>query len=101
MRPTCHISHTCPTVGAPPPVDRLGLSVTRTTRSTRRSRTLGALLALAVVTTAGAPAVVTVRPGDTLWDLAKEHGTSVRALQQLNDLPGNGAIYVGDRLRVP
>jgi LysM repeat protein len=71
-------------------------------RSTRRSRrTLGALLALAVVVTAGAPSLVTVRPGDTLWDLAKAHGTSVSSLKKLNDLPGNGAIYAGDTLRVP
>jgi N-acetylmuramoyl-L-alanine amidase len=82
--------------------------MTRTTRpaaparaGSRSRRTLGALLALAVVATAGAPSTITVRPGDTLWDLAKAHGTSVRALQQLNDLPGNGTIYAGDRLRVP
>lgn len=72
------------------------------TRTTRRSRrTLGALLALAVVVTAGAPSMITVRSGDTLWDLAKAHGTSVRVLQQLNELPGNGALHVGDTLRVP
>jgi LysM repeat protein len=72
------------------------------TRTTRRSRrTLGALIALAVVATAGAPSVVTVRPGDTLWDLARAHGTSVSALKRLNDLPGNGAIYAGDTRRVP
>ena len=67
----------------------------------RSGRTLGALLALAVVATAHAPSVITVRPGDTLWDLARQHGTSVRALQALNDLPGNGALYVGDTLRLP
>jgi hypothetical protein len=32
----------------------------------RARRTLGVLLALAVVATAGAPAVITIRPGDTL-----------------------------------
>ena len=71
-------------------------------RTARRSRrTLGALVALAVVATAGAPSVITVRPGDTLWDLAKKHRTSVSALKQLNELPGNGAIFAGDTLRVP
>jgi LysM repeat protein len=76
--------------------------VTRSTRSTRRSsRTLGALVALAVVATAGAPSVITVRPGDTLWDLARAHGTSVTALARLNDLPGNGTIQAGRTLRVP
>jgi LysM repeat protein len=63
--------------------------------------TLGAVVALALVVTAGAPAVITIRPGDTLWDLAKKHRTSVSALQQLNNLPGNGMIYAGDTLKVP
>jgi LysM repeat protein len=86
--------------------------MTRTTRPalpTRRSgrtgprarRTLGVLLALAVVVTAGAPSLITVRPGDTLWDIAKAHGTSVTTLKKLNDLPGNGTIYAGKTLRVP
>ena len=65
-----------------------------------RTTTLGVLAALAVVVTAGAPAVITVRPGDTLWELAREHGTTVSSLQRLNDLPGNGTIYAGDRLRL-
>lgn len=88
--------------------------MTRTTdrrsslRAGRRARrrtpggraTVGALLALAVVTTAGAPALITIRPGDTLWDLARTHGTSVSTLQQLNGLDG-GTIYVGRTLRLP
>ena len=67
----------------------------------RTRRTLGALLALAVVVTAGAPSVITVRSGDTLWDLAKKHRTTVQALRELNELPGNGIIYIGDTLKVP
>jgi len=66
-------------------------------RNTRTS-TLGALVALAAVVTAGAPSVITIRPGDTLWDLARKHGTTVSTLQRLNDLPGNGAIYAGGQL---
>ena len=62
--------------------------------------TLGALVALALVTTAGAPSLITVRPGDTLWELARTHGTSERALRALNDLPGNGTIYAGQTLRI-
>ena len=65
-----------------------------------RTTTLGVLAALAVVVTAGAPAVITVRPGDTLWDLARTHGTTVSSLQRLNDLPGNATIHAGDRLRL-
>ncbi len=72
-------------------------------RAARRTgrRTLGLLVALAVVATAGAPSVITIRSGDTLWDIARAHGTTVSALKALNDLPGNGEIYAGERLRVP
>ena len=73
---------------------------TRARTGARARRTLGVLLALAVVATAGAPAVITIRPGDTLWDLARKHRTTVAALQELNSLPGNGTIYAGDRLRI-
>lgn len=76
--------------------------MTRTTRTRRVSgrASLGALLALAIVVTAGAPSVITVKPGDTLWDLAREHGTTVSALKRLNDLEGPGTIYAGTQLRV-
>ena len=80
--------------------------MTRPTPARRRRRTpggrttLGALVALALVTTAGAPSLITVQPGDTLWELARTHGTSERALRALNDLPGNGMIYAGQTLQV-
>ena len=80
--------------------------MSRSTSARRRRRTpggrttLGALVALALVTTAGAPSLITVRPGDTLWELARTHGTSEKALRALNDLPGNGMIYAGQTLTV-
>ena len=64
-------------------------------------RTAAILLTVAAVLTAGAPSVITVRSGDTLWDLARKHNTTVAALIDLNDLPGRGTIYVGERLKVP
>ena len=67
----------------------------------RSGRVLGGLLALAVVVTAGAPSVITVRPGDTLWDLARTHGTTVQALRDANGLGGNSQIDAGDTLRIP
>lgn len=72
----------------------------------RRRRTglrtgLGTLLVVAVVATAGAPSVITVRRGDTLWDLARAHGTTVSTLRALNRLPGNAMIYAGQTLQVP
>ena len=72
----------------------------RRRRNRRGAATVGALVALALVTTAGAPSLITVRPGDTLWELARTHGTSERALRALNELPGNGMIYAGQTLRV-
>jgi LysM repeat protein len=65
------------------------------------SRTLVAVALVGAVTTAAAPAVIPIRPGDTLWDLARAHHTSVRALQQLNGLDGSGLIYAGRTLLVP
>jgi N-acetylmuramoyl-L-alanine amidase len=44
----------------------------------------------------------TVRPGDTLSDIAVRYHTSVEALVELNNLPGNGnLIYAGATLRLP
>jgi N-acetylmuramoyl-L-alanine amidase len=65
------------------------------------ARVLVAVGALAVVTTAAAPGVITVEPGDTLWDLARAHGTTVGELQRLNGLGGSGTIYAGRTLKVP
>lgn len=44
---------------------------------------------------------VALRPGDTLYALAGAHGTSVKVLQELNDLGTSTLIYAGDTLRVP
>jgi LysM repeat protein len=70
------------------------------TRPRTPRRTLVAVLALAAVTTAAAPSAITVKRGDTLWDLARAHGTSVSELQRLNDLGGSGTIYAGQSLTV-
>ncbi|MFE4801823.1 LysM peptidoglycan-binding domain-containing protein [Streptomyces sp. NPDC056708] len=44
---------------------------------------------------------VLLRYGDTLYDLAGHHGTTVKALQRLNGLGSSTLIYAGDTLRVP
>ncbi|MBM0124159.1 LysM peptidoglycan-binding domain-containing protein [Pimelobacter simplex] len=94
-------------------------------RLTRRGRAVVFLLALAAVALAaiwlaagsaatradgGTPQVqlVTVGPGDTLWDIASDaaatSGDDVRdtmeTIQQLNTLDGS-LVYVGQELRVP
>lgn len=56
-----------------------------------------------VVPAAPAPVVetITLRWGDTLWALARTHGTTVAALQALNGLGRSTLIYAGHPLRVP
>jgi protocatechuate 3,4-dioxygenase beta subunit len=41
-----------------------------------------------------------VRSGDSLWTIAKRHGTTVERLQSANDLRGS-RIYAGQLLTVP
>lgn len=43
---------------------------------------------------------ISVKPGDTLWSLARKYGVSVKQLQSLNHLTDN-LIIVGQALRVP
>lgn len=44
--------------------------------------------------------IVTVRKGDTLYNLAKRHGTTVQAIQQHNHLADNH-IFIGQNLVLP
>ena len=44
---------------------------------------------------------VKVRKGDTLWDIARAHGVSLRALRRANGLPSSGLIRPGDLVRIP
>lgn len=41
-----------------------------------------------------------VRRGDSLWEIARNHGTTVDRLKEANDLRGN-QIYAGQTIRVP
>ena len=44
--------------------------------------------------------IYTVRPGDTLWDIARAHNVTVSALRRTNGLGRRSAIHPGDRLRI-
>ncbi|KKB37137.1 C40 family peptidase [Bacillus thermotolerans] len=61
--------------------------------------TASLLLTMGAATTADA-AQYTVQPGDTLFSIAQEHGTSVDTLKKLNHLSGN-TIYANTTLTVP
>lgn len=42
----------------------------------------------------------TVRPGDTLWDIAAKYGTTYQKLAQINGITNPNKIYVGQRIKI-
>lgn len=46
-------------------------------------------------------ATYTVQPGDTLWGIAQNYGTTVAALVNHNDIEDPGLIYAGQEIRIP
>ncbi len=50
---------------------------------------------------ASANATYTVRPGDTLWDIANRHNTSVARIVSINNIPNPNLIYPGEVIRLP
>jgi LysM repeat protein len=66
----------------------------------RSVRTVGLLVLLAAVLTAGAPSIIRIHRGDTLSGIAARYGTTVTALQRANHLTGT-TIYAGALLRIP
>ncbi|MGZ6371859.1 MAG: LysM peptidoglycan-binding domain-containing protein [Candidatus Limnocylindria bacterium] len=67
-----------------------------------RIAALGAVIAIGavVVPAAATDRVVIVRPGDTLSQIALEHGVTVAQLRALNGIRDPNRIYVGQRLRL-
>ena len=55
------------------------------------------LLTVAVV----AAATYVVQPGDTLWRISRQFGTTVDAIVQANNIPNPNLIYVGQVLEIP
>lgn len=51
------------------------------------------------VTSGDDPETYLVRPGDTLWGIARAHGTTVSAIQDANHL--NSLIHPGDQIVIP
>lgn len=67
----------------------------------RPARLLGVVLLAAVVLTAGAPTLIRVRSGDTLWQLARTHHTSVSVLRRLNHFAPGTVLQAGSLLALP
>lgn len=49
----------------------------------------------------GAGTVYTVRPGDTLWAIARRYGVTVEAIVGANDIRNPNLIYPGQRFTIP
>lgn len=62
-------------------------------------RILTLIIIYVVFNLAGAQEIV-VKPGDTLWDLARRHGTTVDSLRSVNGLTGND-LRPGMTLQLP
>ena len=45
--------------------------------------------------------IYTIRPGDTLWDIAVAHGITLQALLEANELTDAATLHVGQTIRVP
>jgi murein DD-endopeptidase MepM/ murein hydrolase activator NlpD len=60
-------------------------------------------LELVIAATAAEPEdlIITVRPGDTLWDLARAYDSSSAAIARANDLSVDSTIRPGDTLAIP
>lgn len=48
-----------------------------------------------------APAIYIVKSGDTLWAIAKKHGTTWQVLRDLNKLKNPNLIYPGQKIKLP
>ena len=43
----------------------------------------------------------TIKKGDTLSEIAKEYGTTVKKLQSINGIKNANKIYAGDTIKIP
>lgn len=44
--------------------------------------------------------ILYVRPGDTLWKIAREYGTTVKAVAEENRIANPDMIFAGERLKI-
>jgi LysM repeat protein len=45
--------------------------------------------------------VIVVQPGDTLWKLSRQFGTTIEEIVKLNNIENPDLIFPGQRLRIP
>src|SRR5688500_12865193 len=69
-------------------------------RRKRRVWASYALVAALGLAAAGDLSYVVVK-GDTLWGIARRHGTSERAIAELNRIPNVDLLRIGQQLTIP
>lgn len=70
-------------------------------KRSRWTATVTVLLLLLVTVAVVSAATYVVQPGDTLWRISRQFGTTVDAIVQANHIPNPNLIYVGQVLEIP
>ena len=70
-------------------------------KKSRWTATVGVMVLLLVTVAVVSAATYIVQPGDTLWRISRQFGTSVDAIVQANNIPNPNLIYVGQTLEIP
>lgn len=76
-----------------------GISDPRRLRSGQRLKVQAS--GTAVASAAPKTSAYKVRSGDSLWSIAKRHGTSVSTLQRLNSMTSRSTLKAGQTVRIP
>jgi LysM repeat protein len=70
-------------------------------KRSRWTATISVVVLLLVSVVVVSAATYVVRPGDTLWGISRQFGTTVDAIVQANSIPNPNLIFVGQVLEVP
>ena len=70
-------------------------------KRSRWTATVTVVVLLLVTVAVVSAATYIVQPGDTLWRISRQFGTSVDAIVQANQIPNPNLIYVGQVLEIP
>ena len=70
-------------------------------KRSRWTATVTVVVLLLVTVAVVSAATYVVQPGDTLWRISRQFGTSVDAIVQANHIPNPNLIYVGQVLEIP
>jgi LysM repeat protein len=70
-------------------------------KRSRWTATILVVVLLFVTVAVVAAATYVVQPGDTLWRISRQFGTTVDAIVRANNIPNPNLIYVGQVLEIP